>query len=98
MVTIKLPHSTKIRYTMLSSGDNGSLISTNGKLLLSLGRSYKIPVDTEESLDDHNLFKVIGKISDMLDVRNIDNGFATIIPLVHDTVIIKDNMELGTFI
>ena len=98
MIRVKLPHSTKVKYVMISTGDAGSLISTNGKILLAIGRMYKIPIDSNQNLDDHNVFKSIGKISEIMDIRNIEDGVATIIPLLHDTVIIKDDMELGDFI
>ena len=101
--SIRLPKKAKPIFICkhlhgISTGDAGSLVSTNGKILLAIGRMYKIPIDSNQNLDDHNVFKSIGKISEIMDIRNIEDGVATIIPLLHDTVIIKDNMELGSFI
>jgi len=96
MIKVILPHSSKIQYFAFT-GENGSVVSTNGKLILSRGRMYKVPVDTHDSLDQHNVIKLIGKVAEMLDIRNIENGYAMINPIIHN-VILHDNMELGNFI
>jgi len=96
MIKISLPHSTKIKYEVFT-GESGTTISTNGKLLLARGRLYKIPVNTQESLDQHNIIKIIGKVSEIMDIRNIENGFATIVPISHNAILF-DGMEIGKFI
>jgi hypothetical protein len=96
MIKINLPHSTKIQYFVFT-GESGTTVSTNGKLILSRGRIYKVPVDTRESLDDHNIIKLIGKVAETIDVRNIENGYAIIDPIIHN-VILFDEMEIGRFI
>jgi len=96
MVKINLPHSTKIQYCVFT-GESGTTISTNGKLLLSRGRTYKVPVDTVDSIDQHNIFKTIGKVSEIIDIRNIERGYAIIIPIIHNAILF-DGMELGQFI
>jgi len=96
MIQINLPHSTKIQYCVFT-GESGTTISTNGKLLLSRGRTYKIPVNTTESMDQHNVLKIIGRVAETIDIRNIENGYAIIVPIIHNTILF-DKMEIGQFI
>lgn len=96
MIQISLPHSTKIQYCVFT-GESGTTISTNGKLLLARGRTYKVPVNTIESLDQHNVLKIIGRVAEMMDIRNIENGFAIIVPIIHNAMLF-DGMEIGNFI
>jgi hypothetical protein len=97
VINVILKHSSKISYTMCASGEKGSNVSTNGKMLLSMGRLYQIPVDTNEKLDDHNIFKVKGELAETINVRNIRDGLAIISPLVHN-VLLTNSQELGSFI
>ena len=97
IVKISLKHSSKINYRLNSTGDSGTTITTNQKLLLSIGRIYQIPVDSKGNLDEHNVFKTFGKLRESLDVRNVRDGVAFIHPIVHN-VLISDDQELGTFI
>ena len=62
IVKISLKHSSKIKYISTTTGDPGNTITTNQKLKLFIGRIYQIPVDSNGNLDDHNLFKMYGKI------------------------------------
>jgi len=96
MIQISLPHSTKIQYCVFT-GESGTTISTNGKLLLARGRTYKVPVNTQESIDQHNIFKTIGKVAEIIDIRNIENGYAIIVPIIHNAMLF-DKMEIGNFI
>ena len=97
LVKISLKHSSRINYILTRTGEPGTVISTNQKLLLSVGRVYQIPVDTKANLDDHNVFKTLGKLQESLDVRNVRDGFAFIHPIVHN-VLITNEQELGSFI
>lgn len=97
LVKISLKHSSKVNYISTRTGEPGSVISTNQKLLLSIGRIYQIPVDTKDNLDDFNVFKTVGKLRESLDVRNLRDGFAYIHPIVHN-ILIQNDEDLGAFI
>jgi hypothetical protein len=97
VINVVLKHSSKISYTMCASGEKGSNVSTNGKMLLSMGRLYQIPINSNDKLDDHNIFKVKGSLAETIDVRNVRDGLAIILPLVHNVLLI-DSEELGHFI
>ncbi len=96
-VKLNLKHSSRINYIHINSGEPGLIVSTNDKLIIGIGRLYKIPVDTIESMDDYNLFKPIGKSNELFDVRNVQDGFAFIIPIVNN-ITLKHDQVLGNFI
>lgn len=97
MITVNMPASTKINFVTLANGEVGFLKLSENKLNLIRGRIYKIPVNTTEKLDDYNLLKLIGKVAENLEIRNIENGIAIVMPIVHNTII-HDGMELGKLI
>ena len=96
-ITFKIPPSTKISYIATLNGEIGHIKLTEDKLYLLRGRVYKIPVNTNLNLDDFYMIKIKGALKEKIDVRNIENGIATVVPIIHN-VVIKDNMELGQFV
>ncbi len=97
IIKFLLPRSTIIKYITQMTGEPGTLKIINPHLNLVRGRIYKIPVNTEKSLDENFIIKLFGDISEKLEVRNISNGVATVIPIIHNTCI-SDQMEIGKFI
>jgi len=97
VIKIKLNHSIKLNYTMCATGDKGTIISTNKKSLLSIGRLYEIPITFVGEMDDYNVVKLYGTHAEKFSIRNIRNGFAIIQPLVNN-VVIKDEDEIGVLI
>lgn len=97
MISFQIPASTKVKFITIANGEVGYLKLSEGRLSLLRGRVYKLPVNTRSALDEFNVLKIAGKIREVLDVRNIENGFATVIPIVHNTLI-TDGMEFGFFI
>ena len=94
VITIKLDHSIKIDYIMCATGDKGTVISTNKKSLLAIGRLYKIPITFSGNMDSYNVVKLYGKYAEKLNVINIRDGFAIIQPIIHN-IAIQDGEELG---
>ncbi len=97
IIQINLKHSSRINYTMCASGEKGTTVSTNGKMLIAMGRVYEIPINTNDSLDDHNVFKPVGKLSENMNVHNIRDGVAIVTCVIHNTII-EHEQELGNFI
>ena len=65
---------------------------------LQHGKIYYVPIDNKEiKLEDYTFFKINPNLIDFIDVRNICNGTATIIPLVHNFQLLH-NIELGYLI
>ena len=96
-ITFKIPSSTKVTYVTTMNGEIGHLILTESKIHLLRGRVYKIPVNTNLNLDDFYMIKIKGKLKEQIDVRNIENGIATIFPIIHN-IEINNNEVLGQFI
>lgn len=97
IVKIMLKHGARIPFTTTLTGEKGYLTSTHGRMSLIRGRLFKIPVNTQESLDNYHIFKTFGRINEILDVRNLEDGYITLIPIIHN-VQITDGMELGTLV
>ena len=97
VIKLKLDHSIKLNYTMCATGDKGTIISTNKKSLLSIGRLYEIPITFVGDMDEYNVVKLYGTYSEKFSIRNIRDGFAIIQPLVNN-IVIKDEEEIGILI
>lgn len=97
VVKVKLQHGTKILYRNILTGETEHVASTKNRLILTRGRLFKIPVDTVETLDEHNIFKTDGKLNEILDIRNIQDGFAFILPIISN-ISLQDGQILGRFL
>lgn len=97
IVRISIKDSPRIHYTTTATGEKGTLKIIEDRITLLRGRVYYIPIDNKEALDDNNIFKTFGKINEQIDVRNIENGFAAIVPVVHN-IQLKNGMEIGYFL
>jgi hypothetical protein len=63
--------------------------------MLTRGRLFYVPVsDINLNLDNENVVKIYGSFVDTIDIRNVKDGFASVIPIVHNTVL-KDGDALG---
>lgn len=94
VLKIKLDHSIKLNYTMCATGDRGTVISTNRKSLLSIGRIYEIPISFTGSMDSYNVVKLYGEYAEKIDVKNVRDGLAIIQPLINN-IAIQDEDEIG---
>lgn len=97
MIKFKIPPSTRITFIATFNGEVGHLKIVDGKIFLLRGRVYKIPVNTDLKLDDHYILKIKGSLKEFIDVRNIEDGIATVIPLIHN-VVVTDDMDIGHFV
>ena len=96
-IKVQLSHSIKINYTMCATGEKGSVISTNGKLLMAIGRLYEIPIDFNGNLDNFHVVKMIGEFAEKFEIRNIRDGLAVIQPIIHN-VLIKNEEEIASLL
>lgn len=94
VIKIKLDHSIKLHYMMCATGDKGTIVSTNGRSLLAIGRLYEVPITFTGNMDSYNVIKLYGTYAEKLEVRNIRDGVAIIQPLVHN-IEIKNEDEIG---
>jgi len=94
-IIISLVNNTKLKYIILNTGGSGYLFVHDNKIMLTRGRLFYLPItDTNLCLDNENVVKIYGKFIDTIDIRNVKDGFASVIPIVHNTVL-KDGDVLG---
>lgn len=93
---INLKDTTSVKFVIEITKEIGHTMAKDF-INLQRGKHYFIPVDKEISLKDHTFFKINPQLIDLIDVRNVDNGFATVIPLMHNVQLLHNN-KLGTLI
>ena len=97
-ITIELEGVIKIECIRSRTGEKDYLTITNNKLALNLNNIYKIPITNKTlSLTDSNGIKCIGNINQKLDIRDVEEGFVFIMPIVHG-VFINSGEVLGEII
>ena len=94
-ITLNLKHGVSVDYVLKKTGQWISSVIINKKITLTLDRIYYIPVtDHELSMDDAYIIKPKGEFNEKLDIRNVNNGFAVVRPLVAN-VILHDGDTIG---
>ena len=92
-VKFKLPIDS-IFYTLAATGQEQNSSAIDGNLRLVKGRIYYLPIDnTVVDSDTYNTIKVFSNISNSIEVRFIKEGYACVIPIIHN-VLIKDKQQL----
>lgn len=96
-ITLNLKNSV-IKYLIEMTKETGQAISNNF-ITLQKGKHYYLPInEIDESLNDpFSFFKVASELSDYIDVKFIDKGIVTIIPLVHNFQL-TDGIMIGQII
>ena len=96
-IKLMLPNNCKIKFLITKTRESGILVVKKQQLRLFKGRMYYLPITINESLDDYHAIQTIGSVNEMIDIRNVENQLATIIPIVHGYVV-KNNQVLGKLI
>ena len=97
LIKINLSSVKQIKYIIALTKESG-LTMAKDFINLQHGKIYYVPInDKTAKLEDYTFFKINPILIDYIDVRNICNGVATIIPLVHNYQLLND-IELGTLI
>jgi len=92
-VKFKFP-TESIYYIIAATNQEQNTNAINGCLRLIKGRIYYIPIDnTEIDSDNFNILKIFSDISDKLDVKFVKEGYACVIPIIHNLQI-KDKQQL----
>lgn len=78
-------------FIIKATGQESRVTAVGGELRLVKGRVYYIPVDNQEiNSDDYNILKVFSKLSDKLSIAFVKEGYACIIPIIHNCLIKND--------
>ena len=77
----------EIGYIFLATNEQNIVKVSNGRINLLQGRMYYIPINnTMVDSDDYNI-KVHSDIADRADVRFIKDGFACVVPIIHNAIL-----------
>lgn len=97
-IILDLAHGSTVEYKLLKTNDKGTSIVTNGRIHLAKGKLYYLPIlDKTLSLDDHYIIKPVGKVNEIIDIRNVENGYVAVLPIANN-VILRDGTLLGNVI
>jgi len=86
IVKLDLKREKYIPLVITATGEE-SKISCSTKLRLFIGRIYYLPVDLPKEISTENL-KTSFDLADKIDVRIVKNGFACVVPLVHNVMLV----------
>ena len=96
-ITLNLKNST-VKYLIEMTKEVGQLLSNNF-ITLQKGKHYYLPINEKDETLTHpySIFKVSNELSDYIDVKFVDKGIATVIPLVHNFQL-TDGVMIGHII
>jgi len=92
-VCVFLDYGSKIKRTNIKNGDISYVISI-GKLSMIVGHIYEIPVKISNPIPFDLKFTPDGYINERMDIRNVRDNIAIIIPILFPTII-TDGEFLG---
>lgn len=95
-VQIKFEGQTAVGYQVMPNFNNGRVLIINNKVQLLPGRLYELPINVNENLDNHYLFKLTGKYKSLLYVTDIQNNIARC--YTHFNISIENGELLGYLI
>lgn len=94
-IKLKLSNPTKILFTLTHTSEKGERILHDGKLSLTKGVIYKLPIENDTlSTKDNWGIKHEFKVSESVRVLNVDAGIVAVECIVHGFVI-SDGLVLG---
>lgn len=76
----------EIGYVFLATGEQQLVSASNGRIHLLLGRMYYIPIGKTVDSDDY-IIKIHSEAAARFDIRFIRDGFAAVVPLLHNSVL-----------
>jgi hypothetical protein len=84
-VDFELPKHN-IFYIVNSTNQEERVNAINGEIRLIKNRIYYIPIDNKEiNSDNCNQIKVFSKMADKINIVFVKDGYACVIPIVHNT-------------
>lgn len=97
-IVIDLSPSSRLEIISTSTSEKNQMIVNNGKISLTRGQAYKIPI-TNKSLnyDNSYVMKVSKDLRTHIQILDVSDGTVTISPMVHNTII-KSGDKIGTLL
>jgi hypothetical protein len=97
-IIVELVQSSKIEILSTATGETNIMLINNGKVSLTRGQHYKLPIiDKSLSLDTSYFVKVNKDLRNHIQILDVNNGLVTISPLVHNTIL-KNNDTIGIMV
>lgn len=97
-IEIDLPTSSRIKILSTATGESNQLIVNNGKISLTKGQHYTIPIKNKSlNLDNSYFAKVFKDLRNHIQILDVSEGSVTVAPLVHNTII-KDGDLIGSIL
>ncbi len=96
-IVVDLSPTTSPRCQILSSStaEKNQMLVTNGKISLTRGQQYRIPIRNKAlNLDTSYFAKVTRDLRSYVQILDVEDGFVTLLPLIHNTII-KDGDVVG---
>ena len=97
-IIIDLSPPSRLEIISTSTSEKNQMIVNNGKISLTRGQAYKIPI-TNKSLnyDTSYVMKVSKDLRTHIQILDVSDGTVTISPMVHNTII-KSGDKIGTLL
>lgn len=97
-IILVLKNTSKIECIKVRTGERNIMTINKDNVQLSLNTLYRIPVLNKKlSLTESNCLSPIGKISEKIQIINVENGIVTVLPVVHG-VFLNNGENLGKLI
>lgn len=95
-VSLNFGDQKSIKYLIDMSKETGQMFVSEF-ITLQKGKHYYLPTDCKLDLKNYTFFKINSELIDFIDVRNLNKGIITILPLVHNYQLM-DKTVLGNLI
>jgi hypothetical protein len=97
-IVLKFNGTTKIEFIKIRTNEKSVLTINKDNFSLSLNSIYNIPIsNTELNMTESNCLSPIGKINERIEVLNVEDGIAVVMPRVHG-VFVSSGDILGKLI
>ena len=94
-IITNIKHGFTVDFVDLKTNIRGSSVITSDKIQLNSSKLYYVPITNSDiSLDTSNIIKPKGDMAEKINIRNVSNGFVSIITL-RSNLILYDGELLG---
>ena len=82
-------HAQTVDYIVTGTNQKATMVAGGGELKLLQGRMYMVPVNVDKNInsDNYSSIKVFSDMAGLVEVKYVKDGFACIIPVIHNCVI-----------
>ncbi len=97
-IIIDLSPSSRLEIISTSTAEKNQMIVNNGKISLTRGQSYRVPITNKNlNYDTSYVVKVAKDLRTHIQILDVGDGTVTISPMVHNTII-KSGDKIGVML